>query len=51
MSWWTMKRRIAFVTPRFGAEIVGGAEAVVRDIALGLAGRGWEVRILTDLRR
>ena len=47
MSWWTMKRRIAFVTPRFGAEIVGGAEAVVRDIALGLAERGWEVEVLT----
>ena len=47
MSWWTMKRRIAFVTPRFGAEIVGGAEAVVRDIALGLVERGWEVEILT----
>ena len=47
MSWWTTNRRIAFVTPRFGAEIVGGAEAVVRDIALGLAKRGWEVQILT----
>jgi glycosyltransferase involved in cell wall biosynthesis len=42
-----MKRRIAFVTPRFGAEIVGGAEAVARDVALGLLDRGWEVQVLT----
>jgi glycosyltransferase involved in cell wall biosynthesis len=47
MRWSMMKRRIAFVTPRFGAEIVGGAEAVVRDTALGLARRGWEVQVLT----
>ena len=47
VPWRTMKRRIAFVTPRFGAEIVGGAEAVARDTALGLAGRGWEVEIFT----
>jgi len=44
---WKMKRRIAFVTPRFGADIVGGAEAVARDIALGLVERGWEVEVLT----
>jgi glycosyltransferase involved in cell wall biosynthesis len=42
-----MGRRIAFVSPRFGAEIVGGAEAVVRDIALGLVERGWGVEVLT----
>ena len=42
-----MKRRIAFVTPRFGAEIVGGAEAVARDTALALVERGWEVEVLT----
>ena len=47
MSWGTMRRRIAFVTPRFGADIVGGAEAVARDIALGLVERGWEVEVLT----
>ena len=42
-----MKRRIAFVSPRFGADIVGGAEAVVRDIALGLKGRDWDVEVFT----
>lgn len=40
-------RRIAFVPPRFGDDMVGGAEAVVREAAQGLAGRGWEVDILT----
>ena len=35
------------MTPRFGAEIVGGSEAVMREMALGLAGRGWPVDILT----
>jgi glycosyltransferase involved in cell wall biosynthesis len=51
MSQWTaaqrkLRRRIAFVTTRYGAEIVGGAEAVVRDAALGLVGRGWDVQVL-----
>jgi glycosyltransferase involved in cell wall biosynthesis len=43
---WKMKPRIAFVTTRYGADIVGGAEAVVRDTAIGLARRGWEVQVL-----
>lgn len=38
---------VAFVAPRFGTEAVGGAEAVVREMAIGLAGRGWEVEVLT----
>ena len=42
-----LKRRVAFVSPRFGAEIIGGAEAVVRDIALGLVERDWSVEVLT----
>ncbi|HUB71999.1 MAG TPA: glycosyltransferase family 4 protein [Acidimicrobiales bacterium] len=42
-----MRRRIAFVCPRYGAEIVGGAELLVREIALGLLDRGWEVQVLT----
>ncbi len=42
-----MSGRVAFVSPRYGAEIVGGAEAVVRDTALGLRDRGWEVQVLT----
>lgn len=41
------KGRLAFVSPRFGPEVVGGAEVVMREIALGLAGRGWEVDVLT----
>ena len=35
------------MSPRFGAEIIGGAEAVVRDIALGLVERDWSVEVLT----
>jgi glycosyltransferase involved in cell wall biosynthesis len=47
MVWGSMRRRIAFVPPRFGADIVGGAEAVVRDIAVGLVERDWEVEVFT----
>jgi glycosyltransferase involved in cell wall biosynthesis len=39
--------RIAFVAPRFGAAVVGGSEAVSREAAMGFAGRGWEVEVLT----
>ncbi|HYA45020.1 MAG TPA: hypothetical protein VED59_05395, partial [Acidimicrobiales bacterium] len=42
-----LKGRLAFVTPRFGREIVGGAEAVSRDVALGLVARGWVAEVLT----
>lgn len=42
-----MKRPLAFVAPRFGPGVVGGSEALTREIALGLAGRGHEVEILT----
>lgn len=42
-----MKGRIAFVPPRFGPQVVGGAESVCREAALGLAARGWDVEILT----
>lgn len=38
---------MAFVTPRFGAEVVGGSEAVMREIALGLHSRGHRVEVLT----
>lgn len=44
-------KRIAFVTPRYGAEIVGGSEAVMREAAHGLAGRGHEVEIITTCVR
>lgn len=39
--------RIAVVPPRFGPGVVGGSEAVSQEIAVGLAGRGWDVEVLT----
>lgn len=39
--------RVAFVCPRYGREIVGGAEALVREVALGLTSRGWSTEVLT----
>ena len=41
------KGRIAFVPPRYGDDVVGGAETVLRQAAERLAARGWEVEILT----
>ncbi len=45
------KGRIAVVPPRYGADIVGGAEAVLRETAEGLAARGWEVDAITTCAR
>jgi glycosyltransferase involved in cell wall biosynthesis len=45
------KGRIAFVPPRYGDDVVGGAEAVLRQAAERLAARGWEVEILTTCAR
>lgn len=42
-----MLPRIAVVPPRFGRQVVGGSEAVSREIAVGLAARGWDVEVLT----
>ncbi len=39
--------RIAFIPPRYGPDVVGGAEAVVAETAHGLAARGWQVDVLT----
>jgi glycosyltransferase involved in cell wall biosynthesis len=39
--------RIAFVTPRYGDEVVGGSEAVMAEAARGLAARGHDVEVLT----
>ncbi|HEV7466144.1 MAG TPA: glycosyl transferase, partial [Candidatus Dormibacteraeota bacterium] len=39
--------RLAFVTPRYGPEILGGAETQVRDYAERLAAAGHEVEVLT----
>ncbi len=38
---------IAFIPPRFGDGVVGGAEAVIAEFAEGFAERGWEVEVLT----
>jgi len=40
-------KRIAFVPPRFGRAVLGGSEAVTREAAIGFAGRGWSVEVLT----
>lgn len=49
----TVDRRgtIAFVPPRYGPDVVGGAEAVFAELAHGLAGRGWDVEVLTTCAR
>jgi glycosyltransferase involved in cell wall biosynthesis len=43
--------KLAFVPPRYGDEVVGGSEAVMREAAEGLAARGWDVEILTTCAR
>lgn len=40
-------RRLALVPPRYGPEVIGGAEASFREVAAGLAARGWEVDVYT----
>ncbi|HWE57398.1 MAG TPA: glycosyltransferase family 4 protein [Acidimicrobiales bacterium] len=42
-----MPGRVAFVPLRYGPRIVGGSEALTREIAIGLSHRGWDVDILT----
>ena len=42
---------VAFVPPRFGPDVVGGSEAVMREAATGLAQRGWDVEVLTTRAR
>ena len=43
--------RLAFVPARYGPGVVGGAEAMLGEIAHGLAGRGWDVDVLTTCAR
>jgi glycosyltransferase involved in cell wall biosynthesis len=43
--------RIAFVPARYGPGVVGGAEAMLAEVAHGLAGRGWDVDVLTTAAR
>jgi len=41
--------KLAFVTPRYGPEVIGGAETAARMLAERLARRsGWEVEVLTS---
>ncbi len=44
-------RRLALVPPRYGPDVIGGAELVLREAAHGLAARGWEVEVLTTCAR
>jgi glycosyltransferase involved in cell wall biosynthesis len=44
-------RRIALVPPRYGPDVIGGAELVLREVAHGLAARGWAVDVLTTCAR
>jgi glycosyltransferase involved in cell wall biosynthesis len=40
--------KLAFVVPRYGARVIGGAEYAARMLAEGVAARaGWEVEVLT----
>lgn len=43
--------RLAIVPPRFGDDVMGGAEAALREAAEGLADRGWQVDVLTTCAR
>ncbi len=44
--------KLAFVTPRYGAEVVGGAEQAARSLAEHLvADRGWPVEVFTTAAR
>ena len=40
--------RLLFVVQRFGSEIAGGAEHLIREYAVRLTGRGHEVEVLTS---
>ncbi|MGC9961643.1 MAG: glycosyltransferase family 4 protein [Acidimicrobiales bacterium] len=44
-------KRLAFVTPRYGNGVVGGAETAMREAAAGLAARGHVVEVLTTCAR
>lgn len=43
--------RLALVPPRYGPDVIGGAELVLREIAHGMAARGWQVDVLTTCAR
>jgi glycosyltransferase involved in cell wall biosynthesis len=43
--------RLLFATPRYGADVVGGAEQLIRDYALHLAANGHDVSVHTTCAR
>ena len=43
--------RLLFVSPRYGADVSGGAEVAVREMGQRLRGRGHEVHVLTTCSR
>ncbi|HXV96848.1 MAG TPA: glycosyltransferase family 4 protein, partial [Anaerolineae bacterium] len=45
------KRRLAFVTPRYGPEILGGAESLTQGFAERLIEHGWSVEVWTTCAR
>lgn len=42
-----MNRTLTFVTPRYGAQVHGGAEQAARAYAIRMVKEGWTVRVLT----
>lgn len=40
-------RRLAFVVPRYGPDILGGAESLARGFAERLVDRGWDIEVWT----
>lgn len=44
---WEMPGALAFICPRYGLEVLGGAETVVREMSERLHARGLQVEILT----
>jgi len=42
---------LAFVPARYGKNVIGGAETVFRELAHGLADRGWQVEVITTCAR
>ncbi len=46
-----MSTTITFVTPRYGTEVIGGAEQGARALATRLSKDGWQVRVITSCAR
>ena len=46
-----MTPTITFVSPRYGADVVGGAEQGARSYATRMAAEGWNIRVLSSCAR